>query len=59
MKKQKKDPFERGMEDYQKGVFQCPYPPKSKAAEKWRNAQDYAAFREAEKAGYYDDGGVF
>lgn len=53
----KQDPYERGMEDYKKGIYNNPYPPKSKAAEKYKKAQDDMSFAEACDAGLYDDDG--
>ena len=58
MDKPKQNPIDRGMQDYRFGIYFCPYPPKSKAAKKWKEGQEFEAVKQATAEGAYDDGGA-
>ena len=56
MKEQKPNAYDRGVEDYSKGIHKCPYTPNSKAAERWIASQEDCSMRESMKDGCYEDG---
>lgn len=50
--------FERGRQDYLQSNDQCPYPPNSKRAKKWKEGYKTEETRSIEDAGGFDDGGA-